>query len=136
VKRYVVGGDLEVVSAAEARDRPLQSLVFEGDEAAAVVAEQVMVMLAAGLSGLVACDPRTEVEPVDEAQLLELLEGAVDAGAAGEAAAAAELALDLLRADCAGLASEALDHGSPRSALLVAGRGEPGQGQGGQGQGG
>ena len=63
-------------------DRPLQRRVLEGDHAPAAAADRVMVVVAAGLDPLVAGGAAGDLEPLHEAELLELLERPVDAGAA------------------------------------------------------
>ena len=49
------------------------------DEATAVAAEKVMVMLAAGADPLISRGPASEVEPLEEAGGLQLLQRPIDA---------------------------------------------------------
>jgi hypothetical protein len=121
----VVRRDLEVASAPEPLDRALETAILERHESAAAVAQEVVVMPAAGVGWLVAGNPGAEVEAVDESELLELFQGPVDAGAANDVPPAAEFAFDLVGADCARSGPEALDHGPPRRSLLVASRRKP-----------
>ncbi len=86
------------------------------------------MVLTAWLGGLVGRDARAQVETVDEAELLELVEGAIDACATHPGTRVPKLVLDLLGAARAGLPPEALDHRASRRPLLVAGFGEAGEG--------
>jgi hypothetical protein len=83
----------------------------------------VMVM-AGGVDELVASDPVTHVEPIDEIVLLQQLEHAVHARpphAAHAARAAPERILDLQRAERTVLSREQLDQLITRRALVMAG---------------
>src|SRR4051794_2655726 len=75
----VVGDDFELGSLADAVDRPLQRRVLEGDEAATAHADHVVVVLA-GVVTLVGGALAADLDPVDEVELLQLLERAVDGG--------------------------------------------------------
>ena len=94
----------------DAADRPLQAGILEGHHAPAVAADRVMVMVPAGLDPLVAGGAAGHLEPLHEAELLELLERPVDAGPAGVVLAAAQLVVELQRGDRAIVAGERLDH--------------------------
>src|SRR4051794_13628449 len=80
VENDVVIGDVELQIARQARDRLLQTTILERDDASAAVAHEVVVMLAAGMRGLVPRSPLTDLDTRDEVELVELLERAVDAG--------------------------------------------------------
>src|SRR5690349_8639754 len=54
LQRHLVRRDAEAALAADGPDRPLELLVVEGDEAPAVAAEQVVVVLPAWADALVA----------------------------------------------------------------------------------
>src|SRR3954453_19619956 len=83
------------------------------------------MVLAALAGGPEARDARAQIQPMDQAELLELLERAIDARAPDSGPALAELVLDPLGGDRAGLSPEALDDRSTGGAALVAGGGEP-----------
>src|SRR4051794_7337662 len=105
----VVGGDLEVGALADPLDRPLQRRVRERHQPPAADADHVVVV-PSGFVALEGDDLAADVDPVDELELLELLEGAVDAGAAD----ARQTPVDLERRDRTTLAAEQLDHLLPR----------------------
>ena len=117
----VVVGDVEADLVGEAVDRALEGRVLEGDHAAAVAADRVVVMVAAGLDPLVAGGAAADLEALDEAELLELLEGAVDAGPAAGGSSAAQLVVELERGDRAIVAGERLDHRRAGAAAAQAG---------------
>ena len=83
--------DPEPGLAADGTDRALELFVVKWDEAAAVAAEKVMVMLAAGAEPLVAGGAAAEIQPLEETQPLELLQRPVDAGPADFGQAAVDL---------------------------------------------
>ena len=66
--------------------------------------------------------PRADLEPLHQAELLELLERPVDAGPADRGLAAAQLVVELERGDRAVVAGERLDHRGAGAAAPVAGR--------------
>lgn len=72
-------GQIEAEPAGHRRQPALQRVIAELLDPAAVVADDVVVMLAVGLSCLEARDAVTQVDAVDELQLAELVESAVDA---------------------------------------------------------
>ncbi len=90
--------------------RALQPRIIERDEAAALLAHEVMMVLAAGQDalepGLVAVDRDPLYEPV----LHEQIEGAVDRGEPRPSPLGAERLLDLDRAQRAGLIGQQIDH--------------------------
>jgi hypothetical protein len=96
-------------AAAESVDRVLESAVFERGDLAAPVADDVMVVLAAGVGGLVtSCG--AYVDPPNEVELREQLERSIDARDADAPVTAAKLIEDLLRGQAAGLLVESLQH--------------------------
>ena len=125
---HVVVGDLEADLVGELGDRALQGGVLEGDHATAAAADRVVVVLAAGLDALVAGGAAGHLEALHEAELLELLERPVDAGAADRGLAAAQLVVELEGGDGAVVAGERLDHGGAGAAAPVAGLAEGGEG--------
>ena len=98
------------VRAGDRGDRPLERGIVERVHLAAASADEVMVVLAARLRRLEAREPLAEVDPVDELELGELVERAVDARDADAAAFRAEAVQDLLRRHAARLAGEVRDH--------------------------
>src|SRR3954451_1414356 len=108
-EKHVVGADLELGALADALDRPLQLRVREGDQAPAADADHVVVM-APRVVALEGDDLAADVDPVDQFQLLQLLEGAVDAGPPD----VRQPPIDLQRRDRTALAAEQLDHLLPR----------------------
>ncbi len=96
-KHHVVLGDFEADLARDPVNRPLQGGVLEGDHAAATTADRVVVV-AAGLDPLVARGAVGHLKALNQAkllELLELLEGAIDAGSADPGTATAQLSVDL-----------------------------------------
>lgn len=112
-----------VIEAARQRaDRALEPLVLECGDPPALVADDVMVvMLAAGQRGLVAGGLTTYVEPLEQMQPGERLEGPVDRRDADLTASGAQPVGDLPGADHAILASDQLEDRGARSARPVAG---------------
>ena len=96
---------VELVSelAAEAAEGDLERAVRERFDFAAVVADDVMVVVPAGKQRLIA-GRVAEVEALDEAELRELVEGAVDACEPDSDALSAKSVEDLGRAGTAFLA--------------------------------
>src|SRR5881397_3763606 len=86
----VVGGDLELRPLADPLDRSLQGRVGERHQPPAADADHVVVV-PAGLVSLEGDDLAAHVDPMDQLQLLELLEGAVDACPADAREAAVDL---------------------------------------------
>lgn len=103
-----MGGHLELGGLADTVDRPLQRGILEGDESAAAHADHV-VMVLAGVVALVGGALAADVDPVDEVELLQLLEGSVN----GCPADRRQPPVNLQRGDCAALALKQLDHLSP-----------------------
>ena len=97
----------------------LELVVGEGLDLAAVVADEVVVMLAAGVHRLEARGAGADVDPLDESVLAQLLEDAVDAGNPDAAALRAQLVEDFLSGQAAILSPEQLDDRSPRTAVSV-----------------
>ena len=99
--------------------RSLELVVGEGLDLAAVVADEVVVMLAAGVHRLEARGAGADVDALDESVLAQTLEDAVDAGNPDAAALRAQLVEDLLGGQAAILSPEQLDDRSPRTAVSV-----------------
>ena len=97
----------------------LELVVGEGLDLAAVVADEVVVMLSAGVHRLEARGASADVDALDESILAQLLEDAVDAGNSDAPALRAELVEDFLGGQAAILSPEQLDDRSPRTAVSV-----------------
>jgi hypothetical protein len=104
------------VPARDPVNGPLEVEVVERIHLSAVAADEVVVMLTAGMSGLETCDPVAEVDPVHEAKVRELVEHPVDARDANRAALGTQPVEELLRRDAAVLGGEVRDHGLTRPA--------------------
>jgi hypothetical protein len=115
-----VGTDLELGSLADPFDCPLQLRIGERHQAPATDADHVMVM-AARVVALKGDNLAADIDPVNQFELLQLLEGAVDAGAAD----VRQPAVNLQRRDRAALATKQLDHLQPRRPRPEAGLVEP-----------
>ena len=112
----VVLVDRELEALRERRDGLLEAVVGELRHAAAAVADDVVVVLAAGVRGLVARRAVADVEPVHEAEAIEHLERAVDARDADARVLGAQLVGDLLRRGAAVLPRERVDDARARGA--------------------
>ena len=88
---------------------------------AAAPADRVVVVLAVGLDPLIAGGAATDLDSLQQAELLQLLQRAVDAGPADRRLAAAQLVVELQGGDRAVVAGERLDHRGSRPAAAVAG---------------
>jgi hypothetical protein len=123
--------DDEVVTAhrvLQASREPLEllfdPLVLEGCDPSAAIADGVMVVFAARHDGLEARAAVPELDPLDEAHVVQEVQGAVDARDAGVAAAAAQALVDLLSREAAVLTSEL-----PNDRVACAAGAMPGLGQ-------
>lgn len=74
-------GDLEVLSTGDCPYRPLQGAIGEGRQAPASSANQVMMVLVR-VDPLEAGGVPADVDPLNEMELLQLVQGPVDACAA------------------------------------------------------
>ncbi len=100
-------------------ERLLELVVDEGLDLAAVLADEVVVVLTAGMDGLEAGDAGAEIDALDEPVARQLLERAVDGGDADPPAVRPEPVEDLLRGEAAPLARRAAR--SPRCGCRSAG---------------
>ena len=110
-----MSGDGEVRAAADRLDRPLELVAGERRQLTALLADEVMVV-DVGVDPLVTGGIAADLHPLHQMELLELLERAVDAGAAD----GLEPAVDLERGHRAGFATQQLDHPAARAAAAVA----------------
>lgn len=117
VEDDVVPGDRVSRSPLELVDRVLELRVLEGLDLAAGVAHEVVMMLAAGMHGLVARDSRAEVDPLDEAFRREQVEHPIDARNPDATVGTAEAVEDLLGGQAAVFTGEELDDRTPRTAV-------------------
>jgi hypothetical protein len=115
-----VRGDLVAEASRESFERLLEGGVLEGDDATAIVTDEMVVVLAVGVSGFVTGDAVADVDPLDEPFAAELLENPVDARYADASAVRAQLVEDLLRGQATVLATEKLDDCAAGDAVAVA----------------
>jgi ABC-type Mn2+/Zn2+ transport system permease subunit len=120
VQDDVVVVDGEAESARDVLDRVLEGWVLERRDASAVVADEVMVVVAVGLVALVARDALPDVDALHEPQLRQQLEDPVDARASDAAALRAQAVVDLLRGQRARLLFEQLNDGVAGAAAAMA----------------
>jgi hypothetical protein len=118
-EHYVVAGDRVARSSFDSPKRAFELVVGEGFDLAAVVADEVVVVLAVAVDRFETRGAGSDVDALHEAVSGELLEGAVDACDADTSAFAAELVEDLLRGEAAVLAAEKFDHRAARAAASV-----------------
>ena len=110
----LVSVHLVAARARHALECPLERDVREGLDLAAVVADEVMVMIPVGMCGLETGDSVADIHALHEPQLCELLEHAVDARDADSSAAGANAVEDLLRGQATRLPAEVRNHGVAR----------------------
>jgi hypothetical protein len=126
---FVVGGE-EPEPVGQLVDRAFEGRILERDELAALVADEMMVVvLPVGVGGLVPSDPVAEVESVHEVVRVQELQDPVDTrppDSALAAAAAAQGVFDLDRAECAVLSGEQVDDSVACRSAMVPGTPEYG----------
>jgi hypothetical protein len=105
-------------------DRSLERFVCERLDPAAVVADEVVMMLPALMANLVARASDAGVKPLDEALLDEQIEDAIDACHADRPAGSAKPVVDLLCGEAALLGGQEVDDSVASAAAAVAGGGE------------
>jgi hypothetical protein len=104
------------VPASDPVNGPFEVEVVERIHLSALAADEVVVMLAAGMSGLETGDTVAEVDPAHEAKVSELVEHPVDARDADRAALGTQPVEELLRRDAAVLGGQVRDHCVTRAA--------------------
>src|SRR3954468_2679308 len=119
-QRHVVLVDRVVDPARQVLDRELQLAILEGHDGAAVGADDVVVMVAAGVEGLGAGPPLRGVDPPRQPQPVEQVERAVDRGDADGLAALVQAIGDLLRRNTAAERGERLHDRRARRAQPIA----------------
>src|SRR3954447_3801761 len=116
--------DLHAESLAERVDRALEARIVEGDEPAALLAHEVVVMV--GAVRMDRLEPGLSIadrDPLDPSVLHPQPEHAVDARPSGRAARDLQLLLDLDGGQRALLRCEQLDHALAGAAALEPGHG-------------
>ena len=113
--------DVVAQPAGGARDRALERGIGERLDLAAVLADHVVVMVAARRGGLEAGDPVADVDALDETEVREHLEHAVDRGDPHRAVARTQVVVDLLRARTAVLLRHQVEDGGAGAAGTEAG---------------
>jgi hypothetical protein len=116
----VVAGDVVAPATGDALERGLERRIRELLDLSALAADEMVVMVAARVGGLVARDAVTEVNPLDEPEGVKALEGAIDARDTHPSAARTHAVVDLLGREAAVLAAEELDDLAPCSATAAA----------------
>jgi hypothetical protein len=106
--------------AGQALELPLEPLVLEGDDLAAVAADEMVMVVAARVNGLVASDPGAEVDPLHEPKRDEEVERAVDTRNPDATITETQTVEDLLRGEAAILPGEKLDDRDARTAPAMA----------------
>ena len=106
----------------DALDRRFEGRVLEGLDLPAVVAHQMVVMVAAGVRRLEARDSIAEVDPLDERELVHAFERAVHARDPDPAPSRPHRIVNLLGGEAAVLLSQELDDEPPGTAPAPAHR--------------
>jgi hypothetical protein len=109
VQDHIVRGHHVAASVGDALDRRLERGILEGLDLPAVVAHEVVVMVAAGVRGLEACEAVAEVDALDEPERVHALECAVDAREADAHPASSRLLVDLVCREATVLLAEQFD---------------------------
>lgn len=108
--------DRELEALRERGDGLLEAVVCELRHAAAAIADDVVVVLAAGVRGLIAGRAVADVEPMHQSQAIEHLERAVHTRDAHARVLGAQLIGDFLRGGAAGSPREGVDDARARGA--------------------
>jgi hypothetical protein len=96
-KDDVVGSDGVAAPVCNALDHRFERRILERFDLAAVVADEVVMMVAAGMYGLEARDAVAEVDTLDERESVESFERPIDACDPDASAGGAQALVDLLR---------------------------------------
>ncbi len=119
-KHDVVGCDGVAAPVCDSLDRCFERGVLERLDLAAVVADEMVVMVPIGMRGLEASDSVAEVDALDEPESVEPFEGAVHARDTDLGSRGAEALVDLLRREATALAPEELDNRAARASASPA----------------
>ena len=93
----VMSGHDVPASVCDALDRGLEGRILERLDLPAVVAHEVVVMVATGVSRLESCDAIAEVYSLHEAELVHALECAIHARDPDASAPSTDTIVDLVR---------------------------------------
>jgi hypothetical protein len=115
-----VPSDCVAATARDAFERSLERRILERLDLPAVVADEVVVMVAACMRGLEPRDAVAEIDPLDESELVQALEDAIDARHPDPRRRGAQALVDFLSGHAAVLRSEKLDDGSTCSTAATA----------------
>src|SRR5258705_2726845 len=121
-QHHVVAGNGVPRAPLDLVEGPLELVVGECFDLAAVVAHEVMMVLPAGVNGLEARGAGADVDALDEAVLRKLFQCPIDTCRPDAAAFRPELVEDLLCRQATVLAPEQLDNRTARAAVAVAAR--------------
>lgn len=116
----VVCGDLIATAARDSLEGLLESGVLERLHLAAVVADEVVVMITSWVDALEAGDPVAQVDALHQAELVETVERAVHARNPDLRPLRARAVVDLLSGETAVLAAEQLDDDAAGAAAAPA----------------
>lgn len=114
-------GDGIAAALLDVAEYPLEALVGERLDPAAVVADDVMVVLDRVAQRLEPRDAVAEVDPLDETLLGQHLEDPIDAGKPDSLAPRNQFAVDFLRSYAAVLRVQEVDHACAGQAVAIAG---------------
>ena len=119
-------GDGVAGATLDPAQHALELVVGECFDLAAVVADEVVVVLAVRVNGFESCGAVTDVDPLHESLPGQLLERPVDAGDPDSPSLGPEAVEDLLGGQAAVLATEKLDDRAAGGAVAVTLRKERG----------
>lgn len=111
VQNDLVGVQCVVIGTGHSVDGFLKRRVIEGLDLAAGAANEVVMVLPAGVGGLEAGHAMPKLDAVNQPQLRKLVERAVDAGDPNRPPFRTQPIEELLRGEAAVLGGEMLDHG-------------------------
>src|SRR6476659_8535658 len=117
---HVVARDVEVRSFGEGQNRLLETVILERDHSAALLADDVVMVVAAGINAFEAGRVPLHVDALNQPQALELLQGPVH----GRPAYFGQLTVDLECGQRAALPAQQLDHLPSAAPASEAGLGE------------
>ena len=112
-----MGAQADVEAARGALERLLEPGVRKRLDLAAVVADEMVMVLPVQVGRLEAGDAVTDLDPLHEVEIDELFERPIHARDPNAATLTADAVEDLLRRTAAGLGTEMLDNGPPRASV-------------------
>jgi len=116
----VVCGNRVATRTCDALQSGLEPRVLERLDLAALVADEMVVVLASRVGALEARDTVAEIDPLHEPRVDEPFDGAVHAGDPHPAAFGAHAVVDLLHRQAAVLPAHEVDDDPPRSTAAAA----------------